>query len=703
MLLAGFAYLWRFVDRGWIPHDEGQLGQSAEFVLRGGLPHVAYQEAYTGALSQLYAAVFALLGTDLLHVRRMLFAGAVWAVVLVYALCRRHLPPVGAAVAAWVALAWSFPNYFAGLPSWWLLICALTCLWALVRYDETLQWRYLVGAGLSAGAAVAIKQTGVYLVLALAMCTAYASLPPGASRHSPAPPGSWSRSSSRSRLARWSAWGLALVVVAFTAGILGDRLPGTEGLFLGLPVIACAVALAWRAWRGPGRFTGPALCASAKKPRSTEAPRRRQKGRGVEGGPVSSASASDTAKDGASATASDTAWHSAPALCPAPSWPASATLAALAAASIPLALFLLQYAAPDLFAAWFDGAVLRPRLRLASAAVSMPDAATALQDALLPLLLALASVATPAVLSWLIWWPLAAAWPTAALNDARAFQQMWQSARVVAVLLPILAAWRVCRPGRVERQAAGPVAPGAIAPSSLADDQCLPPTVRGRESAVHGERGPSPFPFFAAAVLALVSLNQHPFAAPVYFVYTTPLAVVCGVAVAHAFRVAPRVLAPWAVLLLLFAALGVNPGYIVWYSASNVRMPYDAPMNLPRAHLRVSDQHAYEYQRLMKAIEDNLHGGKLIAGPDSPEVYFLAGQESPGGVMYEFLGGPVPRELSRTSLPLGHDISYWKHASVIVVNLDPPFSPALPEELMEQLRHEFPKGEWIDRFEVRWR
>ena len=59
LILLALVYLTQFVDRGWVPHDEGQLGQCAALALGGALPHVGFQDAYTGALSQVYAAVFA--------------------------------------------------------------------------------------------------------------------------------------------------------------------------------------------------------------------------------------------------------------------------------------------------------------------------------------------------------------------------------------------------------------------------------------------------------------------------------------------------------------------------------------------------------------------------------------------------------------------------------------------------------------------
>ena len=164
MVVAALAYLVPFVPRGWVPHDEGMIGQSAERVLQGGIPHIDYEEPYTGGLSWLYAGVFKVSGVDLLNVRWLLFAGAALASWLMYVIFRRYLAPAAAGLATWVAVGWSFPNYFAGLPSWWLLVCALACMWALIRHVETRQWQDVAVGGLAAGVAIAIKQTGIYLL-----------------------------------------------------------------------------------------------------------------------------------------------------------------------------------------------------------------------------------------------------------------------------------------------------------------------------------------------------------------------------------------------------------------------------------------------------------------------------------------------------------------------------------------------------------
>ena len=64
-------------------------------------------------------------------------------------------------MVSWLALGWGFPNYFAALPSWWLLVCALMCAWAVVKYVETALLRYAATAGLAAGISILIKQTGL--------------------------------------------------------------------------------------------------------------------------------------------------------------------------------------------------------------------------------------------------------------------------------------------------------------------------------------------------------------------------------------------------------------------------------------------------------------------------------------------------------------------------------------------------------------
>jgi hypothetical protein len=247
------AYLGLFVSRGWIPHDEGMIGQSAERVLIGEVPHVDYEEPYTGGLAWTHALAFRLAGIDLIYPRWLLFAGVALAQVLVYLILRRFLQPIGAAIGAWLALGWSYPNYFAALPSWWLLIFALVCVWAFVRHVETGLLRYAVGAGLAAGVSILVKQTGVYLLVALMMALLFG----GGARDARA----WWPGRIVCATVAVGADGLALLV-------LSARLALPDLVYLFLPILACGrLLLAADARRSPGpvwrTLTAPAAAAAA--------------------------------------------------------------------------------------------------------------------------------------------------------------------------------------------------------------------------------------------------------------------------------------------------------------------------------------------------------------------------------------------------------------------------------------------------------
>jgi Dolichyl-phosphate-mannose-protein mannosyltransferase len=588
MILVALVYLIPFVPRGWVPHDEGMLGQSADQVLRGGLPHVDYEEAYTGGLSWIYAAVFKISGVDLLNVRWFLFAGAGLAMWLLYAIVRRYFAPIGAAFAAWVALGWSFPNYFAGLPSWWLLVCALTCVWSVIRYVETRQTRYLVAAGLAAGVAMAIKQTGVYLLVALVLTLLYG----------------WRSSGTSSRLARlepWVRWSVAAASVIVAAMILKPRLFEAEGLYLFAPVVACAVVL----------FLPVKPTSSSIQPFA----------------------------------------------------PLTSTGIATAAAAVPLVYLLIPYALRNELGDFVHGAIVLPHKRVAFASYAMTSARSIVTG--IPLLALLFPSTLFGFREWLAFlvllvWPAAIFLPINAVSNVASYQFIWQSSRAIATLLPIAICLRL-----------------ALAQSS--EEQ-------------------RPILFVSAAMLAWTALNQFPFAAPIYFCYVAPLAVVAGIAAAGGTSISRQTLLPWGSMLLLFAMLSSNRGHIGY---GHEPRDFNTALGLPRAHLKVERGDAELYRKLVFTVTRRLPpGGQLIAGPDCPEVYFLSGFVSPSGTLFDFFSGDGAQQSGSRD---EDEIAVWSKGEVIVVNHQPDFSPVPSAQVLAYLRREFSRGETIGPFEVRWR
>ena len=94
-------------------------------------------------------------------------------------------------------------------------------------------------------------------------------------------------------------------------------------------------------------------------------------------------------------------------------------------------------------------------------------------------------------------WAIALGTAILAVWSQSAYQLLWQSTRAAAALLPVVICWRLQR----------------------VTDQ------RQRQRL-----------FLAASVLAWMSLNQFPFAAPAYFCYVAPVAVFAAVSLRGANR-----------------------------------------------------------------------------------------------------------------------------------------------------------------------
>ena len=166
-------YVFHYLRRGWVPHDEGTLGQSAERVLLGQLPHRDFDEVYSGGLSFLNAVAFRALGINLLSLRLVLYAVFLLWVPAVYYIATRFVAPIGAGAVVFLAAAWSLPNYSAAMPSWYNLFLATFGVAAVLRYIDVERRRWLVLAGVFGGLSCIVKVVGLYYIGAVLLFLAY--------------------------------------------------------------------------------------------------------------------------------------------------------------------------------------------------------------------------------------------------------------------------------------------------------------------------------------------------------------------------------------------------------------------------------------------------------------------------------------------------------------------------------------------------
>jgi len=176
-LLVGGVYLGYYLNRMWYPHDEGALGQTAERVLAGEVPHRDFDEPYTGLLTYVHAAAFAAFGIRLPVLRIPLFLTTMLWLAVVFRIAVRSTGPPGAALVTLVALAWSVPNYPASMPSWYNLFFATFGAAALLRWEESRLSRWLVLAGIAGGLSFLFKLSGLFYIAGAGLFLWYAARP----------------------------------------------------------------------------------------------------------------------------------------------------------------------------------------------------------------------------------------------------------------------------------------------------------------------------------------------------------------------------------------------------------------------------------------------------------------------------------------------------------------------------------------------
>jgi hypothetical protein len=230
-------YLYLFAFRGWIPHDEGLLAQTATRVLDGEIPHQDFDEVYVGGLTYLHALAFKLLGTKLASLRVLLLVSAIASVPAYFLLALRATRPVVAGLFALLCVAWTVPNYFASLPSWYNLFLAAYGTLAMLRFIETNLKRWIFAAGLCAGCSILIKVVGLYFAAAVLLYLIFheQSASKAAATDSP--------SSTRSTAYAAFTSVLLLILVCLLLLLIASRLTVTDLVLFILPGSALAVFL----------------------------------------------------------------------------------------------------------------------------------------------------------------------------------------------------------------------------------------------------------------------------------------------------------------------------------------------------------------------------------------------------------------------------------------------------------------------------
>jgi Dolichyl-phosphate-mannose-protein mannosyltransferase len=206
--------------------------------------------------------------------------------------------------------------------------------------------------------------------------------------------------------------------------------------------------------------------------------------------------------------------------------------------------------------------------------------------------------------------------------------------------------------------------------------------------------------FLILAVVAFTSLVQFPFGAAVYFCYVAPLVVLATAAlIGTAAR--PGFLAVSAmVAFTLFGAsyLDRMSLYDLHVGERFVRDGQVEVLDEDRASIRVYPSQAASTREVVRLLRQHSVGRYTFAGPDLPQIYFLADLENPTRSLFDFLdlshsarGGKLLETLRR------------KEVTAIAVHQVIQLSPPLDAETLEALRATYPNHKRVDVIDVRWR
>lgn len=589
-VLGGALSVWTILDRGWVPFDEGTIAQAAERVLHGELSHRDFTDPYSGGLPYWHALAMRAFGPSLMAPRYGLFLAFLLWLPAVWWLARRAVGHRKAAVVTIVAAWWSLPVYPAAMPTWYLLFIGAWIVCALERWHATSRVRWLAAVGVLCGVAVAVKQTGLYLMAGALLGLLFID-----------------QEDARLRRPEGAPAGRTDVVVLLLLALLG----------------ALVLKLMW-GWIKSGELlhlvlpiAGLLALAALRESRLTDARARRWRGLLQAAGVV------------------------------------------VLAAAVPLALFLLPYARSGSLGTLYADAVGGGVARISALHWSMRPATTLLLSA----------------------------WPVYVVLLIEAFARGRTALRAAALILGVLLLYLSVRSGEGYRRLwffATSVLPIATAAVVVAGHRAW----RARSTI-------DPILLVLAGVTAFHALNQFPYAAPNYFAYVAPLAILTAAAAASHFGALAR-LNTAALLLAGFAAflrLGSvhNVGfYPAWWD-------YAHRLAVPRGGLLVTTYDSGRYTRLLELVERHRAQGTVYAGPELPEVYFLSGTRSPGRDSYSLFARDVR---DSTELPGAFDAAA---ANVIVIKTRPMFTVPLRDDIYRWLTIRYPQSATMDTLQVRWR
>jgi len=204
---------------------------------------------------------------------------------------------------------------------------------------------------------------------------------------------------------------------------------------------------------------------------------------------------------------------------------------------------------------------------------------------------------------------------------------------------------------------------------------------------------------------AFFALNQYPFATLVYFLFIWPFVSLLIIALAstaahhRALWESPRVVWPSPLVPAMTTVAGFVIFCLIRFGLPGVfvefRLGPPSTQYASLSGLLVAKPLAEHYQQLTKLLDNVLRPDQtVLAGPDSPDVYFFTGRRNPTPVMFEMFAAPHDQAATLRRLAQRDEIG------AVIFNMAPGFSKPWPADVGRPLVQHMRRQTQIDRFIV---
>jgi hypothetical protein len=201
------------------------------------------------------------------------------------------------------------------------------------------------------------------------------------------------------------------------------------------------------------------------------------------------------------------------------------------------------------------------------------------------------------------------------------------------------------------------------------------------------------------SVTAVCTLVQFPFSVAIYFCYVAPLVALTALALlAYPQRQVPQAFPALLIAFCTaFAVLRLNQSPLNDMDRQYEAYPEVRPVALERAGLTVPLFQAGQYETAVRVVRAHARGQYIWASPDAPQLYFLTGYRNPTRSMFEFFDDTTGRSARILGTLDRLDVN------LVVLNLNPEFSPRIPLALYRELAKRYPNSALVEPYLIKWR